>query len=201
MNFLAHQHLSFHVTPVMVGNFIADTIRGSNLQKYPSGIQVGIQVHRAIDNFTDTHEVVLETRALLYPYFSKYAAVVQDVFYDHFLALNWERYSTDSFHGFIADVYRQLRANEKWMNERALLTLQYMHSQDWLGSYIFPEGIDRALKGLGRRAKFHSNMENSLPALEKNFDEIHSQFHAFYPELIADIKTNFETEISVLGKL
>lgn len=191
MNFLAHQYLSFDIPPVMVGNFIADTIRGSQLEKYPEKVQYGIRIHRSIDTFTDSHPLVLQTRSLLYPWFGKYAAVVQDVFYDHFLAINWKEYSEQSLTTFVKDVYRTLESNKTWMNERAMRTLYYMHSQNWLGNYRFPEGIDRALSGLSYRAKFDSKMDNSLPALEENFDAMNTHFRAFFPELIEVIREEY----------
>lgn len=200
MNFLAHQHLSFHVPPVMVGNFIADTIRGSQLEKYPVAIGLGIRVHRAIDTFTDSHPTVLATRTLLYPHFGKYAAVVQDVFYDHFLAINWHQYSPQPLKRFVDNVYATLEANRNWMNERALRTLFFMHSQNWLEGYLTSEGIDRALKGLSRRARFTSNMENSMPALEENYQVLNDQFQGFYTELIEEIKRTFGREIEATRK-
>lgn len=195
MNFLAHQYLSFDSKPVMVGNFIADTVKGAVSETYPKGIQLGIHVHRAIDEYTDSHPIVLETRKLLYPNFGKYAAVVQDVYYDHFLAINWGKYRDDRLHDFVLQVYQTLNANKEMMNAKALRILYYMEKHDWLTNYSTIRGIDRALQGLSHRASFPSNMENGIPPLKDNFAVLSQHFTTFFPELEKEITTRFGLEV------
>lgn len=195
LNFLAHQYLSFDSKPVMVGNFIADTVKGAVPEAYPKGIKLGINVHRAIDEYTDSHPIVLETRKLLYPNFGKYAAVVQDVYYDHFLAIHWDDYRDDLLRDFVQQVYTTLNANKEIMNSKALRILHYMELHDWLTNYSNTQGIDRALKGLSHRASFPSNMENGIPPLLDNFEAIDQHFTSFFPELEKEIRTRFGQEI------
>lgn len=179
----------------MVGNFITDTIKGKISEAYSEGIKLGIQVHRAIDQYTDSHPIVLETRKLLYPHFGKYAAVVQDVYYDHFLAIHWADYRDDRLYDFAQQVYTILNANKGIMNAKALRILHYMELHDWLTNYANTLGIDRALKGLSYRASFPSNMENGIPPLIDNFDALNRHFSAFFPELEMEIKSRFGQEI------
>lgn len=195
MNFLAHQYLSFQLEPVMVGNFIADTINGVISDELPDGVKLGIQIHRSIDTYTDSHPIVLETRKLLYPWFSKYAAVVQDVYYDHFLAVNWQLYSEIPLSLFVKNVYEVLSANKPLMNEKALRILHYMKLHDWLYNYSNKAGIDRALTGLSRRATFKSNMENGLEALEVNYEILDQHFQEFFPQLAREISVKFGSHI------
>ena len=54
MNFLAHLYLSKNNTNIMIGNFIADHIRGNNFNHFSREIQQGIKLHREIDTFTRT---------------------------------------------------------------------------------------------------------------------------------------------------
>jgi acyl carrier protein phosphodiesterase len=183
LNFLAHQYLSFGDEAIMVGNFIADTVKGRQIEEYPADIQKGIRLHRLIDDFTDTHRLVLETRKHLYPYFSKYAAVVQDVYYDHFLAIDWQHYHPKSLPDFAQSVYRTLNGSKIHMNERAARTLHYMELQNWLANYASTDGIDRTLKGMASRARFASNMQNGIAPLKAHFHEMKSEFDAFFPEL------------------
>lgn len=200
MNFLAHQYLSYQHESVMVGNFIADTITGSISEEYEAGVQLGIQIHRSIDSFTDSHSLVLDSRKLLYPYFGKYAAVVQDVYYDHFLAINWGLYSNSPLEPFVSNVYDVLNKYKDSMNDRALRTLHYMQLQDWLFNYSTLEGIDRALKGLSRRASFQSNMEKSLPALKANYEALNTHFKSFFPDLEEEVKTQYSVDLAALHK-
>ncbi len=182
----------------MVGNFIADTVGGPAHLDDKTGVRLGIEIHRAIDEFTDTHPLVLESRKLLYPYFSKYAAVVQDIFYDHFLAVEWSAYSDVPLREFAARVYLTLGRHSEWFNERAQRTYFYMTTQNWLENYATEAGIDRSLKGMAHRAKFHSNMENSLPALRENRESMRSHFSAFFPQLKQAVEEEFGSRASRL---
>lgn len=57
MNFLAHLYLSESNTNIMIGNFIADHIRGNRFTHLDPEIQQGIKLHREIDTFTDAHPI------------------------------------------------------------------------------------------------------------------------------------------------
>ncbi len=167
----------------MVGNFIADTVRGRELESYAKSVREGILLHRFIDTFTDSHPIPLKSRSRLYSYFGKYAAVVQDVFYDHLLASEWESYHSETLGRFTEFVYAVLGKNQTVFNERAKRTFHYMSTQDWLKGYSTMEGIDRALTGLSSRASFHSGMDRSVPALERHEKELREDFAEFFPQL------------------
>ena len=51
MNFLAHIFLSGNDEEVMIGNFIADAVKGRDYLGYSDGIVKGILLHRRIDAF------------------------------------------------------------------------------------------------------------------------------------------------------
>lgn len=185
MNFLAHQYLSFEIEPIMVGNFIADTVKGKAFKDYDEAIQKGILLHRFIDSFTDKHELTLQSRERLYAYFGKYAGVVQDVFYDHYLAVNWAKYHEDDLNKYTRFIYSTLEGYQSVFNEQATRTFHYMQLHDWLSNYATREGINRSLTGLSRRASFPSKMEDSLPALEEQGEAISNDFETFFPDLIS----------------
>lgn len=196
MNFLAHQFLSFEIKPIMVGNFIADTVKGKGLADYDKAIQKGIVLHRFIDTYTDSHEITLQSRERLYAYFGKYAGVVQDVFYDHFLAKNWTSYHQNDLKAYTRFIYATLADYQSVFNDQASRTFHYMQLQDWLGNYATEEGINRALTGLSRRASFPSNMEESLPALAEQGSSISDDFKAFFPDLISATEEKLEELLS-----
>ena len=198
MNFLAHQYLSFNTDTVMVGNFIADTIKGVISDAYLPGVILGVNIHRSIDSYTDSHPIVLETRKLLYPYFGKYAAVVQDVYYDHFLAINWSMFSKVTLSDFVFHVYLVLNQHKDQMNAKALRILHFMESQDWLQNYQTIDGIDRALKGLSRRATFQSNMEVGIPALKANYNALNAHFTEFFPLLEKEMQRLYGADVRLV---
>src|SRR4051812_44429809 len=106
MNFLAHLYLSGDNDYVKLGNFIGDFVKGRNLnEQFPSGIARGIRLHRAIDEFTDSHPIVKKSKDRLRPAYRHYAPVIVDVFYDHFLARNWTRYSDTALADYAEQTY------------------------------------------------------------------------------------------------
>lgn len=172
----------------MVGNFLADMLKGKERDSLPADIYKGVEMHHLIDNFTDSHPLVLETRKILYPYFSKYAAVVQDVYFDHFLAKSWGDYSDESLFEYTERIYRVLGDRAELFNKRAERTYYYMSTQNWLYNYASTEGLDRALTGLSRRARFQNNMDDSIEPLLKHQKELVSLFEDFFPQLKAEVR-------------
>ena len=66
MNYLAHAVLSFNNDSVLVGQFIADDVKGNQWMNYETDIRNGILLHRFIDDFTDNHAAVLELKLIIY---------------------------------------------------------------------------------------------------------------------------------------
>ena len=63
MNFLAHIYLSNDHPKIMVGNFIGDFVKGKHFSDlFEPEIVRGIELHRVIDEYTDRHEIVRQTR-------------------------------------------------------------------------------------------------------------------------------------------
>ena len=189
MNFLAHLFLSG--TPgaatyadVLVGNFIADSVPGRQLDNYPPGVQAGIRLHRAIDAFTDQHPVVrgstLRLRAAGY---GKYAGVISDMFLDHFLARHFGEFTPEILPDFAQRVYFLLQARQDEMPPRVQQMLLYMTQHNWLLGYAETEGIRRALGGLSRRASPGSGMETAATELIANYTDYEADFRAFFPQL------------------
>ena len=189
MNFLAHLFLSGPADlstyfDVLVGNFIADSVPGRQLENYPPAVQAGIRLHRAIDTFTDQHPVVRRgTQRLRAAGYGKYAGVISDMFLDHFLARNFAEFSPESLPNFARRVYGLLQAREAGMPPRVQEMLFYMAQHNWLLGYAEIEGIGRALGGLSRRAAAGSGMETAVDELLRHYAAYETDFREFFPEL------------------
>jgi acyl carrier protein phosphodiesterase len=184
MNFLAHIYLSGDETEVLVGNFIGDWVKGRQLEKYPHKVQKGIFLHRSIDAYTDQHPTVRASKRMLRTSFGHYAAVIVDVFYDHFLAHDWAQYSHQDLQAFTRELYPRLQHFHHTLPKKGQLTLEYMSRDNWLYHYREVEGIARALEGIARRTTFDSGMEGAVHHLRKDYDIFREQFHAFFPDVI-----------------
>lgn len=65
---------------------ISDFVKGKKKLEYPQAIQKGIALHRAIDTFTDTHDITRQAKVFFKPVYGLYAGALIDVIYDHYLA-------------------------------------------------------------------------------------------------------------------
>jgi acyl carrier protein phosphodiesterase len=189
VNFLAHAYLSGGFKDLIIGNFIADAIKGKEYKEYRQGIIEGILLHRKIDIFTDQHPVVAQTRIRLRPYFGKYSPVVSDIYYDHFLAFHWSDYSKQSLKEFTSSVYTTIQDEIEIMPEEVQLFFPYMKKDDWLYNYSTFYGMQRSFEGMSRRAKFDSNMEKGVEVLQKEYVFLEEDFRQFFPELKAYVES------------
>lgn len=195
MNYLAHLYLAGENPDLIIGGFIADSVKGKQIDNYSEGIIQGIKLHRQIDMFTDAHPVLERGKEALRPKFRKFAGIVMDVFGDHFLAKNWSDYSKEDFRDYTDNMYSFLHSHKDVMPEKARYTLHYMSMQDWLTNYQHIEGIKRALSGLSRRSTFPSGMENAHKELERHYLFYQSIFHEFLPDLVRFVDKDREINV------
>jgi acyl carrier protein phosphodiesterase len=192
MNFLAHLYLAGPdaTAPAyashLLGQFIADSVPGRQFERYPAEVQAGIRTHRTIDTFTDQHPVVRRSTARLRAAGAgKYAGVVSDMFYDHFLAANFQEFSAESLPVFTERVYGVLAGRAAEFPAPVQRFFPYLVQQNWLLGYAEIAGIERALQGLSRRATPGSGMETAGAELRRNYAAYEADFWAFFPELRA----------------
>lgn len=192
MNYLAHLYLSADRPLLAIGNFIADHVKGSMADQYDGEVRDGIRLHRMIDEFTDSHPIVEKSKARLRPDFRKYAPVIVDLYYDHFLARDWEMFHHRPLPDYAAEMYALLRQNEHILPHRTIHMLGYMEPQNWLVKYASVEGLQRALTGLARRTTFPSNMENAHLFLQDNYQFFEQEFNDFFPDLRSFVQIALE---------
>ncbi|TGE28464.1 acyl carrier protein phosphodiesterase [Hymenobacter metallicola] len=196
MNFLAHLLLSGApaATPdyedLVIGNFAAEAVRGrAQVQAYPASVQRGIHLHRFIDSFTDSHPVVRRTTARLRQAgLGKWAGVVADVGYDHLLARYFPQFhSAEPLPEFSQRLYALLHARRQELPDRLQHMLQYMRRDDWLTGYAKPQGLERALLGLSRRAPSGAVLATGAAAFLRELPAYEADFREFWPELRAGV--------------
>jgi acyl carrier protein phosphodiesterase len=184
MNYLAHFHLSNNDANLIIGNYIADDVKGKAYLNYSQEIQEGILLHRRIDDFTDSHNIVLKSKDLIRHHQNKFTPVVMDVFYDYFLANNWNNYSEDDLLKFTKGIYKVLLKNIATLPLKSQARLPFMAKSNWLYNYRKIEGIKKSLTGLSKRTSYEKNMNNAHIILEEEQHELEKDFQLFYPELI-----------------
>lgn len=183
MNFLAHAHLSGNNNQILIGNFIADSVKGKDFNRFEEGIKQGIILHRQIDTFTDSHPVFKRSLGRIRSVHGKYSGIVIDIFYDHFLAKNWNDYHHEKLPDYAKHIYSLLKENYEILPERTKRLLPYLVSQNWLVGYANFDDLGLVFYGMDRRTDLVSGMRNSVKTLQENYAGLKEDFIDFYPEL------------------
>lgn len=147
-------------------------------------------MHRFIDHFTDTHPVTELTKQRLRPRFHHYAPVVVDVFFDHFLAKNWSRYSSVPLEQYAESVYEKLQSESAMFPDKSRMFLKGMRYYNWLCAYREVEGIGEVMRGMSQRTPFASGMEHGAEGLREHYSEYEADFEEFFPQLEAACKVH-----------
>jgi acyl carrier protein phosphodiesterase len=190
MNYLAHLYLSGDDNEdLLIGNFITDGLKGADKSQYNQGVLDGITLHRKIDDFTDKHDVFVRSTKRLKEKYGLYAWVIVDVFYDHFLAKNWDQYHPESLDEYAKNIYTILDRRHDELPPNSQRFLWYMKEYHILYNYSKLEGMAKVLDGLNRRTKMKSGMDKAIEDLTVDFNLYETDFNDFFPDLEAYVKS------------
>lgn len=183
MNFLAHAYLSFNNPDILVGNLIADFVKGKQMNTYPDGIRQGIVIHREIDYFTDNHPLNIKTKSIFSNLVGKYSGSFLDVSFDYFLANDADRIPSMGWQFFADSCYKAIERKASVLPTTFCSLFMYMKSENWFNSYQHKWMIERSFKRLQRRAKFLTDDINVFPVFDKNSTLLQNCYDNFFPEL------------------
>ena len=183
MNYLAHLYLSSHTDAALAGALLGDFVKVDHYRYYPPAVAQSILLHRRIDSFTDAHPLHRAGKRRLDQRFRHTRGLMVDLFYDHFLALDWGRWATVPLEPFAQRVYAAMEPFEGQLPPRLERMLPYMVTGDWLWSYRKMENVGWALTGLSRRLNVPNHLEDGLHELENNYAGLEADFGEFFPQL------------------
>lgn len=183
----------------MLGNFIGDYVKGQNYQKYPEKVAQGILLHRSIDHFTDKHPDVLVCNRLLKEGYGRYAGVVSDVFFDHFLAANWPDYADCTLRQFAKHAHAVLLSNFGLLPFRVKQFLPFLIQHKRLESYAKRENLHQVFEIMSRRTSLPLNTEWAMQVLVQEYDQFEASFRRFFAEMIAYVEADFSVQIHKPG--
>ncbi len=184
MNYLAHLYLSEPHEEAWLGSLMGDFVKGPLDDRYGSEITRAIDMHRKIDVFTDAHPVVLQSKSRISAGRRRYAGIMVDVFYDHFLARHWKDFHDVPLAEFSGRCYQALERNYTILPERLQRMAPMMKQWDWLGSYADIGSIYTALDRIGQRLKHENRLMNSADELVENYTPLEADFRAFLPDVL-----------------
>lgn len=183
MNYLAHAYLSFGDPEILTGNLISDFVKGRKKYEYPPKILAGINLHRAIDEFTDEHSINKAVSAIFKPSYRLYSSALLDVVYDHFLAIELSDNQPDEFERFTISVYETIERFRDMLPSTFNNIFPYMKQHNWLFNYQFAWGIEKSLAGLVHRAAYLSDSKPAFVLFKERYDEFEAAYDRFFPLL------------------
>ena len=184
MNYLAHAYLSFGDPEILAGNMFSDFIKGKKRYLFAKRIQDGISLHRAIDEFTDSHAVTASAKQFFKPVYGLYAGPFIDIVYDHFLATDANIFANEGeLSMFASRSYRQLQQFEGVFPTHFGTVFHYMQLHNWLYNYRYTDGIFRSFGGLVRRARYMNDAQPACELLITHYDALRECYEEFFPEL------------------
>lgn len=183
MNFLAHFYLSDDGPAALVGGLMGDFVKGRLQGRFAHAVERAIVLHRQIDTFTDADPTVRRSRRRIANDYRLLQPVLVDVFYDHFLARDWWRYSAEPFESFKVRVYEALRGQRHLFPPVLDSVAMRMATEDWLQAYGTLEGIETALRRMSRRLSRPNRLGDGGAQLVAHYDRLRADFHDFMPRL------------------
>ena len=186
MNFLAHLHLAQLADSSLLGNLMADFVRGNPHQHWPEPVADGILMHRRLDVMTDALPEVRRARQLFRPETFRVAPITLDVIWDHFLARHWSQFTSDlTLTQFSAAVEREIVPQLAATPEEFQQLNAVMWRERWFEHYAQPARLERVLHGMASRRPRLAALRDSYHDFTEHYDQFEALFFIFYPRLMA----------------
>ena len=183
MNFLGHIYLSGPDTELAIGNLVADRIKGGKISELPDKIKSGIVLHRLIDEFTDNHSSYKKCVRELFPNYRHYSRVIIDMYFDHFLAANWDNFHKTPLKIYSNSFYEKLEKSCFYFNDQVQYFICSLINQKWLEKYSNLKDLKVILKQMEGRTKFPSKLAASTYDLIEKYTYFESHFFHFMEDV------------------
>lgn len=183
MNYLAHIFLSGRHRQVQIGNFVGDAVKGLDYLQYPPEFQRGMLLHRKIDAFADAHPDVREAIKLGKPLLGRYTGVVMDIFFDYFLASDFEYYAGVSLRRYASGFYLALLWYYHYLPDRFKGFLWHFIGTNRLYRYASYEGIRQSLEIMVSYRGLKVDPEEAIDFLVQYKNKLQELFRHFFPQL------------------
>ena len=190
MNWLAHLFLSEPSASFRIGNLLPDLARSSELTGLSPEFLRGVQQHRRIDAFTDSHPVVRRSIARVGPEFRRFGGIFVDIYFDHFLSREWAALSSVPLTDFTGEIYESFESHRREIPAEAYGALEKMKAENWLCSYGDFHGVATTLGRIGLRLRRPTPLAQGAEILEADYAGFHADFQEFFPELMVQVRNN-----------
>lgn len=190
MNYLAHLHIAEASDSNLLGNLLGDFVKGNPSEQFSEDIVQGIRLHRWVDAYTDSHEVMILAKALFPLTTRRFSPIALDMFWDHCLAKHWQRFHSQTLRQFVLDAEKKVKIDHSSsLPERYMMVSDKMWQGRWLESYADFENIHFALQRMSLRRERMKPLAECYVSLEDSYQELESLFFSLYPQVLEKAKS------------
>ncbi|MBX9853629.1 MAG: acyl carrier protein phosphodiesterase [Cytophagaceae bacterium] len=165
------------------GLIIGNGARQNYISRYNDEILKGILLAEKIRDFTENNEFVKASQNRLSTKHSKHKDFIIQVFYDHLLASNWEKYSSLPIEAFSEKIYNNIMENIILFPYKIRKFSPEMISKKWIGGLTTIEGTHRYVNMLFKKERFTNNLEHSLFELVESYQDYKKDFEQYFESL------------------
>ena len=184
MNILAHLHLATIANSSLIGNTVADFVKGDPYRQYPSEIADGIMLHRKIDRLIDGFADVKQAKSLFRQSHQRVASITLDIVWDHFLSKYWtELNSHQSLALFNASTKQQI---QPYITSYPIDYQDFMCAMwqgKWLENYASIDFVGKVLNGMAKRRPKLYLLSETVIDFEQNYEPLKMLFFKLYPKM------------------
>lgn len=182
MNYLAHFHLSHGHDDLLIGALLGDFVKGPLTGQRSKSLEQGILLHRKIDAFTDSHPIVKQAHLLFSPGYRRFAGIMTDVVFDHFLNRHWDDFHDQSLQQFSEQIYQLLSSNNH-LTPPAKNMADVLEKYRLFEAYQHWQTVETALERIGLRIQRKNPLDSAANELKRFYPEMETTFLDFYPKL------------------
>ena len=195
MNWLAHVFLSEQKIDFQIGNFLADPLKGKLWDNASADMQKGVDIHKIIDSYTDSHRVVstsksrLREKGLLKP-------VIVDLTYDYLLTKNWNMFSSIPIKEFLESFNRQAKKRSNDLPTQASELVANLADENRLNKYHdlnqLKQAFERIDTRLSKKLLLRESAVGYFDIVNEKINDLESDFLIFFPDLCRFVKKDLD---------
>jgi acyl carrier protein phosphodiesterase len=179
MNYLGHIYFSNNDPQLAIANLFGDFVKGKKYLDYPDHVQKGVLLHRKIDHFIDHHAGVVRLIHEIRPHLPKVAPIAIDIYFDHLLAKNWQKYHPTELPAFLATLYSNMDLSSAPYPSDFKQFIHLLIERNWISYYPSEEGLYRMCQGVSRKLSFENALTTGHTVFQRFENEITSCFHEY----------------------
>lgn len=175
---------------------MGDYVKGRGYLELPELVQKGIMIHRDIDSFTDMHPITRRNKQFIASRYHKYAGIIVDIFYDHFLASLWDHYSNLPLNDFVGRTYDLLKRNYKVLPEAIKNWFPTFLENNWMMAYQSVDGIELVLGRMAANTSLPDHGGYAVEILKRYYATFREDFMQFFPLIILFLEEKYKISIN-----